>query len=472
MLHRWYGLFDNRDNTHFSFEKIEGGFDSPVMRQTALILLVLAAAYIAFVVILQTAGITRPAKLALAVLVSAAAVTNVFLYPVGALDVFNYMIELKLTYHYGENPYIVTFAAYREDPFALPAFLVDITLFYGPAWLLAMWVPTAVVGFDDVIETLLALKVFNLGLLVLAAVLIARYQRSQRLGWVAAALFLANPLVLFEGVGNAHNDVLLTVFVVGATIALQKRSPLAGPLLALSALVKLYTVALAPIFLVVVLKDRWGWRRTGVSAVLTLATVVVVCTPYWGEGRLVDGLRDGLEESQEMDHVSPLSLVRQYAQVQEAESHAFPDLIRSRPSFEVVPAETRERIQNGFTIAFALGALAIAAMVWRGRDPVRAAADTLLLLFLLMTNLYPWYLIPVIALLALHPDRLGRIYIGVATVLGLVYYPMFIYGHYNSGWTRFQIHLFLALFLTVPIVVYLLARARDWFSSSGTPENA
>ena len=28
---------------------------------------------------------------------------------------------------------------------------LDITLFYGPAWLLVMWVPTAVVGFHDVI---------------------------------------------------------------------------------------------------------------------------------------------------------------------------------------------------------------------------------------------------------------------------------------------------------------------------------
>ncbi|HYH12039.1 MAG TPA: glycosyltransferase 87 family protein, partial [Thermomicrobiales bacterium] len=431
---------------------------------TAVIFLLLAAAYTASVVILHAARLTTSVKLAIVALVAGAAIANVALYPVGALDVFNYMIELKLAFHYGENPYLVTFEAFREDPYALPAFLVDITLFYGPAWLLVMWVPTAIAGFTDVIETLLALKIFNLVLIGLTALLIGWHQREHRLGWVAVTLFLANPLVLFEGVGNAHNDVLLTAFVVGAMIALERRSPLAGPLLALSALVKLYTVALAPIFLVVVLKERWGWKRTAVSALLTLVTVVVVCLPYWGDGRLVDGLRSGLEESQEMDHVSPLSLARQYAQQQVAEDHVFPDIIRSRPSFEIVPEETRENIRDGFSIAFAVGALAIAATVWRGRDPVRAAADTLLLLFLLMTNLYPWYLIPVIALLAMRPDRLGKIYIAVGTALGLFYYPMFIYGHYNSGWTRFQIHLFLALFLTVPIVAYLIARVRTWFS--------
>lgn len=471
LLYRWYGLFENRNNTHFSFEKIPGWFDSPTMRLTAVIFLLLSAAYIVSVVLLQATQLTTGVKLSIVALVVSAAIANIALYPVGALDVFNYMIELKLAFHYGENPYLVTFEAFRDDPYALPAFLVDITLFYGPAWLLVMWVPTAVVGFHDVIDTLLALKIFNLIMLAATAVLIGWRERGERAGWIAATLFLANPLVLFEGVGNAHNDVLLTLFIVAAMIALERHSPLAGPLLALSALVKLYTVALAPIFLVVVLKERWGWRRTAVSALLTIVTVVAVCAPYWGDGKLVDGLRSGLEESQEMDHVSPLSLARQYAQEQEARDHVFPDMVRSRPSFEIVPEDTRNDIRTGFTIAFVIGALAIATSVWRGRDPVRAAADTLLLLFLLMTNLYPWYLIPVIALLALRPDRLGRGYIAVATTLGLVYYPMFIYGHFNSGWTRFQIHLFLALFLTVPIVIYLLARARTWLTPPRAPRH-
>src|SRR5690606_22965285 len=151
------------------------------------------------------------------------------------------------------------------------------------------------------------------------ALLIARYHRERRLAWLGAALFAANPLVLFEGVANGHNDVLLTVFVVGAMLALERRSPLAGPLLALSALVKLYTVALAPIFIVVALRRRWSWRRIAVTLALTAATVAATCAPFWGDGELVDGLRAGLEESQEMDHVSLLSLARQYEQHRIAE---------------------------------------------------------------------------------------------------------------------------------------------------------
>ena len=86
----------------------------------------------------------------------------------------------------------------------------------------------------------------------------------------------------------------------------------------------------------------------------------------------------------------------------------------------------------------------------------------MLLLFLCLTNLYPWYLIPVFALMAMRPDRLARVYVVVATTLGLAYYPMFVFGHYNSGWSRFHIHQFLAIFLVGPILIYGFARIVTW----------
>jgi hypothetical protein len=402
-------------------------------------------------------------------MIAGPALANVWLYPMGALDVFNYMVELKLTYHFDQNPYLTTFEAYRDDPFALPAFLVTVTLFYGPAWLLASGIPGLVTGYDDVITTLVGLKLFNVALIGITALLIARFHRDRRLAWLGAAMFAANPLVLFEGVANAHNDVLLTVFVVGAMLALERRSPLAGPLLALSALVKLYTAALAPIFIVVAIKGRWGWKRIALTVALTAVTVSGTAAPFWGDGELVDGLRAGLEESQEMDHVSLLSLTRQYQQREIAEDRPDTEFALSRPSFEIVPLDQQHETRRWFTVAFLAGALLLAWSVWKGRPPALASAETLLLLYLLLTNLYGWYLIPVIALLALYPDRLSRWYVVVATTLGLAYYAAFVYGHFNSGWPRFSVHQFLALFLTVPILVYLLARVMTWRRTVDVP---
>jgi hypothetical protein len=458
-LFRWYGLLENRNNTHFSFEKVPGGFDSSQLRQTALLFLLATLIYVAgFLFIRSLPGMSLSLKGLTGLFIAGPVVANVLLYPVAALDVFNYMIELKLAYHYDQNPYLVTFEAYREDPFALPAFLVDVRLFYGPVWLLVSWLPVAIAGMDDVIRLLIALKIFNVLLLGITAWAIAHYGEDRRRGWLAGLLFLANPLVLFEGVGNAHNDVMMTCFLILAMLALRKQSPMAGPLLALSALVKFYTLALVPIFLVAMLAGKWGWRRIGATAGLTLVSVVLVCAPYWSGGEMVDGLREGLERSQQMDHVSLYSLAQQYELEQEALGSGDPDFIRSRPSAEIISEATKDSLRNGFALAFILGAGLLALSVRRGRSVEAASAETLMLFVILLTNLYPWYLIPILAVLALRPDRSGIAYLVGATVLGLVYYPMFVYAHFNTEWSRYEVHQFLALFLTAPILVLLLVR--------------
>src|SRR5829696_1997891 len=259
LVARWYSLPANETNTHFAFEKIPGGFSSSILRGTLLLFLTLGAIYAGgYVLISRQEQLSQGARIAIVAMIGLPTIANLFVYPVGALDAFNYMIELKLAYGYGENPYLVTFAGFRDDPFALPAFLVDVPLFYGPVWLIAYGLPVTVVGFHTIIGLLGALKLFNLGLLALTGLVIYRSQRDDRAGWLGVYLFLANPLVLFEGVGNAHNDVLMTLFLVAALVAFHQKSVIAGPMFALSALVKLFTIVLAPLLLAFMLRDRWG----------------------------------------------------------------------------------------------------------------------------------------------------------------------------------------------------------------------
>ena len=80
------------------------------------------------------------------------------------------------------------------------------------------------VGFETIVTLLGALKLFNVVLLALTGLLIYRSHGDDRAGWLGVYLFLANPLVLFEGVGNAHNDVLMTLFLVAALVAFRRKS--------------------------------------------------------------------------------------------------------------------------------------------------------------------------------------------------------------------------------------------------------
>jgi hypothetical protein len=104
-------------------------------------------------------------------------------------------------------------------------------------------------------------------------------------------------------------------------------------------------------------------------------------------------------------------------------------------------------------------AVVIAVAVARGRVMEAGVIDTLMLFSLLLTNLYPWYLIPVVASVALWQSRRGLGYVFVGTTLGLAYYPAYVYARFGSGWDELTIHLFLAFFLTVPMLIYLIAEA-------------
>jgi hypothetical protein len=108
---------------------------------------------------------------------------------------------------------------------------------------------------------------------------------------------------------------------------------------------------------------------------------------------------------------------------------------------------------------FVVLALVIAVAVARGRVMEAGVVATLMLFSLLLTNLYPWYLIPIVACVALRQSRRGLGYVFVGTTLGLAYYPAYVYARFGSGWDELTIHLFLALFLTVPMLIYLIAEA-------------
>jgi hypothetical protein len=284
---------------------------------------------------------------------------------------------------------------------------------------------------------LLVYKAFNLLLVVLGGLLIYDYQDDERAGWRAAYLFLANPLVLFEAVGNVHNDAMMALFLVAAVLALKRRSWLAMPLLVVSALVKFFTAALIPLFALVMLTRRWDRGRLALAFAFSLVVAVAAVSPFWDGGQMLRGLQRGTNASQEMNHASAFSLVREYLRQQQA------------------AADALSVLRRGFAGLFAVAALLVLWTLQRGRAVEPAMADTLLLFFVLLSLLYPWYLIPALALLALRHDRLGWAYVVAATTLGLLYYPRSVWVWSASHWSVLRIHLYQALFVTAPIVAFL-----------------
>ncbi len=436
MLYRWYSVRAHVAMPGFSFDKLPGHLGSWILRYTALLLVALILLYVANYCVLKRAKmVSARMKLATIVTIAGSGLLSILIYPVTAIDVFYYLAELKLAFFYHQNPYLVTFVpAHAADPFARFGWPLHVPLAYGPAWLLLSWPATLLGGFRDLSRLLLAYKALSFAILMLCGAAIYRWHDDEKSRWLGVYAFLANPLVLFEAVGNAHNDVMMTLCLLAAVLALKRRSWLVLPLLAAAALVKVFAVALIPVFGVALLRQRWSLRDALRSALAALALASAIVAPCWAHGRMLGGMLRAMDFANNLVTASLLSYARTYL----GQHHAPPGTIAA--------------VRPGLGL---LLAILVALLTWRFKRPERTLAHTLLLLYTLAGSIQPWYWIPVLGLLALTSDRLAFGYLSLASALGLVIYLVDVWARFDSGLSFAQRHVLGTVLLNLPIVAFL-----------------
>ncbi|HTE86196.1 MAG TPA: YfhO family protein, partial [Dehalococcoidia bacterium] len=215
----------------------------------------------------------------------------VAVYPGGALDLFHNMADARTLWVYGQNPLTVPPGVHAHDPIMAAAIAWRNTpSFYGPLTYLAYGLPLKVGG-DDLLANLIAFKALNgLALLILAGLAghtagslspNRRVQAIVLVGW--------NPLMLYEVIGNGHNDILMGLPMLAA-LALACRFAATGSFVALGASVaaKYATAVLAPvIWLWLWLSDdKWERRKL---ILLALVGAFAAIALYLAFGRGVAG---------------------------------------------------------------------------------------------------------------------------------------------------------------------------------------
>ncbi|MBI2491566.1 MAG: DUF2029 domain-containing protein, partial [Candidatus Rokubacteria bacterium] len=181
-----------------------------------------------------------------------------------------------------------------------------------------------------------------------------------------AAIHAWNPLVLVEVWGSAHLDALAILLIVLALrAAVASHGALAGALLGAGALVKLYPVALLPLVLV-----RLRPARVLTASAAFAAVVLAGYAPFI------------------LRSVDVLGSLPRYM----AEENFNPGLLSTLTG---APA---------LTLPAAALWIAAAAWWWRGH-PLAAAAVPLAGGFVLLApNVFPWYVVWLVPLLALQPS--------------------------------------------------------------------
>jgi hypothetical protein len=189
----------------------------------------------------------------------------VWMQPVTTTDLYGYVARGYLMVHLHLNP------------MTNPAFLLPGNLLvsrppapYGPAWLLLCGLFSMVAG-DNLLLNMLLFKLTSVVCLALSSWLLYRLAQRTNIGVPAAVVmfFAWNPLVLFEAIGNGHNDIAMMTCVLAALLLTSHRHARSAlVLLVFGALIKYTAALLIPLWLVYELNQL---RRSASSATSTLA---------------------------------------------------------------------------------------------------------------------------------------------------------------------------------------------------------
>jgi hypothetical protein len=363
------------------------------------------------------------------------------IYPVGAIDVFNYAARGEMLAQRGLNPMVYPLNAAPDLPsYAFTAFRATLSP-RGPIWTWLEAVVAAGTTRFGLIDHVLGLKGLAILGYALACGLIALILHRRASPNLTAGLlaFAWNPLVLFETAVNAHADIWIGALILGAVLLRELRRPLLMlAALTLAALIKVLVAPLLPLFAVAAWQQTpFGQRRrlalTGALTVLGIVAAAYLSLP---EGfRAVRNLagRDEL-------FTNSLPAALQYVLTLYAPKDVAV-LVAGLAALGVFAAYVLVQVRNAARAPASVARLAFNTLVF--------------LLLVCMTWMQPWYWLWVLPLAAVYPRRDAVFQAALSMVCVALSYVV-----YGYVWHRFPV--FHGDFVRINLVALATSYALPW----------
>ena len=270
--------------------------------------------------------------------------TLVWLYPITANDIFRYVLRGRVWAVYGASPMLTPPNAFPNDPYiAFAGEFGDWVSGYGPLWEIVTQAPLRL-GAVDMVPGTVGLKFVVLLSYLMCAILIGWVARPEKSSSLTALTFFAwNPLILIQGPGNGHNDlVFMALLVLGLVVWQRNLWGAAALLFTLAILAKASALLVAPLFGIVLLRRQpsWGQRLLkGAGAIgLSLVTVYVVYAMLGPVSETLRGVSDMLTTRRGFAVASGVRMVLREIIPRGAESAVAPEALVGVPTFrELVP---------------------------------------------------------------------------------------------------------------------------------------
>jgi hypothetical protein len=345
-------------------------------RASAALQAVMWGAFIAAVLIaarLRDPAAERAAFRLVAAAGAAIAVALLLTPPALSRDLYHYALFGRMIITRGLNPYVAPGDALAGDPLWPLASWHDFTTHYGPVFT-GLSVVAAWIGGGGAVGTALAFKALATAGGALAAWSATALARREGSGALLPLVLIAwNPLALIETAGNGHNEMVMIGLALAGVLLVDRGRPNLGfALLVASIHVKWITAGLAGLVVLARLRDLDGagarLRALLTYAAITAGLTIALYLPFWaGSGSVGSILR--------------LLLAGRGASGPTAASPA-----------ALVP----------FAVVIVV-AIAVVARTGRRWLLEMAAAVSLAFVTFMFPWVFPWYLLPAAALLAVGP---------------------------------------------------------------------
>jgi hypothetical protein len=229
----------------------------------------------------NNSGINFKVLLLLALL---AAAIFFILPPQGAVDINNNIFFTKIFSDYGVNPYLHPIKEFPNDVLfpETNRWWKGVTP-YGPAWSLLSLVPYKLSG-PLLAQKIFSFRAFNLLFWGITGYLIFLILKKTKpnLAPLATIAYLFNPLILFEAVNNAHNDLIFIFFILLAIyFYLNNKKSLVIPFLTISVLIKYVSLLIIPFFLWSLWRDKQTRKKHLLIGIfLSLIVTLLILWPF------------------------------------------------------------------------------------------------------------------------------------------------------------------------------------------------
>jgi hypothetical protein len=263
----------------------------------------ITAAWVAWATLLvqEAARPSLSRRSILTITATLACILAVTMPPVLSNDVFAYVAYARLGHRYGLNPYVFDRPALESVGDPAGAYLIWGTpLAYGPLWTAVALALEAMADRHGLWAELFVHKAAAAASLVAIVVAGGRIAERREFGNARLTMLALglNPLLLVEGPGTGHNDLLMMALVlVGAAVAMGR--PRAGAVIVgLGAAIKATALAFVPLLALTQLRPsvRRAWPRVSIIVLLAIAPTFLLSFAFGGPMVLLESLGTQLTE--------------------------------------------------------------------------------------------------------------------------------------------------------------------------------